>query len=179
MMAVNKYDQPLGPAVASAPSPYPHATVIGGQYVSLQPLKVSHAQSLWRNFNLAERPQDQSLWTYLSVPVPATFAEFEAFIAASADDNDGREKVRFAIIDRSVRSGDEVLGAISYCEIQPQNRALEIGWLMFSHRLQRTPASTEASFLLLSHAFNTLAPSYRRVVWQCHSLNKPSARAAR
>jgi RimJ/RimL family protein N-acetyltransferase len=42
--------------------------------------------------------------------------------------------------------------------------------------LQRTPASTEAQFLLMKHVFEDLG--YRRYEWKCDSLNAPSRQAA-
>src|SRR5262249_1167353 len=46
----------------------------------------------------------------------------------------------------------------------------------FSQRLQKTRAATEAIFLLMRHAFDTLG--YRRFEWKCDSLNAPSRAAA-
>ena len=58
----------------------------------------------------------------------------------------------------------------------PANGVIEVGHLQFSPRLQRTPAATEAIFLLMRHAFDDLG--YRRFEWKCDSLNAPSRAAA-
>jgi RimJ/RimL family protein N-acetyltransferase len=42
--------------------------------------------------------------------------------------------------------------------------------------MQRTPAATEAMFLLLRLAADELG--YRRPTWKCNDLNRPSRRAA-
>jgi len=68
------------------------------------------------------------------------------------------------------------LGWISYLRIEPKHLCLEIGHLLFSKELQRTPESTEAVYLMLRHAFEDL--SYRRVEWKLNNLNAPSHRAA-
>ena len=44
-----------------------------------------------------------------------------------------------------------------------------------SPRLQRTPAATEAMFLMMQWAFDA---GYRRYEWKCDALNRPSRRAA-
>ncbi len=42
--------------------------------------------------------------------------------------------------------------------------------------MRRTPAGTEAMFLMMQRAFDELG--YRRYEWKCDSLNAPSRRAA-
>ena len=61
--------------------------------------------------------------------------------------------------------------------IEPSSGVLEIGGIVYARALQRTPATTETTHLLLRHAFDDLG--YRRVEWKCDSLNEPSRRAAR
>ena len=58
----------------------------------------------------------------------------------------------------------------------PPETAIEVGWVSFSRALQRTPASTEAQFLLMRYVFDDLG--YRRYEWKCDSLNAPSRKAA-
>jgi RimJ/RimL family protein N-acetyltransferase len=48
---------------------------------------------------------------------------------------------------------------------------------MFSPALQRTPAATEAMFLMARHIFEDLG--YRRYEWKCNAANLPSQNAAR
>ena len=43
--------------------------------------------------------------------------------------------------------------------------------------MAKSPASTEAQYLLAAHVFDTLG--YRRYEWKCHNGNEPSKRAAR
>ena len=47
---------------------------------------------------------------------------------------------------------------------------------MLARSMQRTPASTEAMYLLAHHVFDALG--YRRYEWKCDSLNEPSRVAA-
>jgi len=56
------------------------------------------------------------------------------------------------------------------------NGVIEVGSVTFSPLLQQTPLSTEAHYLLMAYAFDTLG--YRRYEWKCDSLNAPSRKAA-
>ena len=53
--------------------------------------------------------------------------------------------------------------------------SIEVGAVMFSPRLQRRPAATEAMFLMMKRAFEA---GYRRYEWKCHALNAASRAAA-
>jgi RimJ/RimL family protein N-acetyltransferase len=55
-------------------------------------------------------------------------------------------------------------------------RVIEVGNILYSPALQRTPLGTEAQYLLARYAFETLG--YRRYEWKCNVLNAPSRRAA-
>jgi RimJ/RimL family protein N-acetyltransferase len=73
-------------------------------------------------------------------------------------------------------AGGRAVGLCSYLRIDPANGVIEIGHLQFSPRLQRTPAATEAMYLLIRRAIDELG--YRRMEWKCDSLNAPSRAAA-
>src|SRR5262249_52663652 len=53
---------------------------------------------------------------------------------------------------------------------------IEVGGVLYSPRLQKTPVATEAMFLMMRRAFDELG--YRRYEWKCDSLNAPSRAAA-
>jgi RimJ/RimL family protein N-acetyltransferase len=53
---------------------------------------------------------------------------------------------------------------------------IEVGHVLYSPALQRTPLGTEAQYLLARYVFDTLG--YRRYEWKCDSLNALSRRAA-
>jgi RimJ/RimL family protein N-acetyltransferase len=61
-------------------------------------------------------------------------------------------------------------------EIRPAIGVIEVGHILYSPALQRTPLGTEAQYLLARYAFETLG--YRRYEWKCNALNAPSRRAA-
>jgi RimJ/RimL family protein N-acetyltransferase len=61
-------------------------------------------------------------------------------------------------------------------EIRPEMRAIEVGHIVYTPALKRTPLATEAQYLLAKYVFETLG--YRRYEWKCNALNGPSWRAA-
>ena len=61
-------------------------------------------------------------------------------------------------------------------EIRPAMRVVEVGHIVYSPELQRTPVATEAQYLLARYAFEELG--YRRYEWKCNALNARSRRAA-
>jgi RimJ/RimL family protein N-acetyltransferase len=69
----------------------------------------------------------------------------------------------------------KAVGVAAYLRIAPEAGSIEVGHINFSPLLQRTPAATEAMFLMMRHAFEL---GYRRYEWKCDSLNAPSRRAA-
>jgi RimJ/RimL family protein N-acetyltransferase len=78
----------------------------------------------------------------------------------------------YAVLDKS----DRVLGLATLMEIRPAMRSIEVGHIVYSPALQRTPLATEAQYLLARYVFETLG--YRRYEWKCNSLNTASRRAA-
>ena len=82
-----------------------------------------------------------------------------------------RERVKlddpysYAIVDRSGRA----VGIATLMEIRPAMRVIEVGHIVYSPALQRTPLGTEAQYLLARYAFETLG--YRRYEWKCNALN--------
>ena len=61
-------------------------------------------------------------------------------------------------------------------DIRPAARSIEVGHIVYSPALQRTPLGTEVQYLLARYAFETLGN--RRYEWKCNALNAPSRRAA-
>ncbi len=57
----------------------------------------------------------------------------------------------------------------------PAHLKIELGGIWYSPIAQGTGANTEATWLLLGHAFGL---GYRRLEWKCDSLNTRSRRAA-
>ena len=158
--------QPVGLPVADpTPAPRPGPVTLKGRYGRLEKLRADHAADLWKVF----AGQD-GVWTYIATNGPfASFDEFAPFIAmrAAADD-----PYAYAIVDAS----DHAIGYFTLMRIEPEMRVIEVGHVLYSPTLQRTPLGTEAQYLLACYAFETLG--YRRYEWKCDSLNAASWRAA-
>ena len=138
-----------------------------GRFCRLEPLDPSaHTEQLWAAFS---RDQDGRNWTYLfHGPYDAieAFADWIRTAASSAD------PMFFAVIDRA---REAAAGVAAYLRIAPAAGSIEVGHINFSPLLQRTPAATEAMYLMMKHAFEL---GYRRYEWKCDALNAPSRAAA-
>jgi RimJ/RimL family protein N-acetyltransferase len=158
--------QPVGlPVDDPTPAPRPGPVTLKGRYGRLEKLTPAHTMDLWAAF----AGHDQ-VWTYIPPDGPfATAAEFVPCIErrAAADD-----PYAYAIIDAS----DRAVGYVTLMRIEPAMRVIEVGHVLYSPALQRTPLGTETQYLLARYVFETLG--YRRYEWKCDALNAPSRRAA-
>lgn len=73
-------------------------------------------------------------------------------------------------------STNQVVGMASYMSTRSEHGSTEVGLVGHGRAMLRTPAATEAHYLLARHAFETMG--YRRYEWKCDSLNGPSNRSA-
>jgi RimJ/RimL family protein N-acetyltransferase len=157
--------QPIGLPIDITPAQWPSDVVLRGHYGHLEKLRADHAEALWSVFKGHE-----DVWTYISADGPfASFDDFAPFIATRAAASD---PYAYAIVD----SGGRALGYLTSMEIRPQMRVIEVGHVLYSPALQKTPLGTEAQYLLARYAFETLG--YRRYEWKCNALNAASRRAA-
>lgn len=146
----------------------PHAP-LDGRYVRLQPLDPAvHGDDLW--WALQGPDADPLLWDYLPYGPFADRPAFDAWLAANAASAD---PLFFAVIERS---GQRAVGLLSFLRITPKDGCIEIGHIAFGRAMQRSPASTEAVYLLAELAMGRLG--YRRLEWKCNALNARSMRAA-
>ncbi len=159
-------DQPVGAEVDVQPAQRPAAVTLQGHHAILEKLDpVRHGPALREAVR-----GDEALWTYMGYGPFADDAAFDAWLTARAEISD---PFAYAVVDR--RSG-LCLGSITLMEIRPAMRVIEMGNIVYSSALQRTPAATEAQYLAADYVFGTLG--YRRYEWKCNALNAPSRRAA-
>ena len=152
-----------------SPSPRPERAVHEGRYARVEPLKVvTHAADL-----VAAGHGDETrrrIWDYLPYGPFATEAELRAHLTAQA----ASEDPLFFVI--RPRGSNRAEGIASLMTIEPDHRSIEIGHIWLGPDLQRTPAATEALFLLIAHAIDDLG--YRRMEWKCNAANAASRAAA-
>jgi RimJ/RimL family protein N-acetyltransferase len=158
--------QPVGLSVADpSPAPWPGPVTLKGRYGRLEKLTVDHTADLWAAF----AGHDQ-IWTYIGANGPfATFEEFSLYLAMRAA---AQDPYAYAIIN----DADRAIGCVTLLRIVPEHRVIEVGHVLYSPELQRTPLGTETQFLLARYIFETLG--YRRYEWKCDALNAASRRAA-
>jgi RimJ/RimL family protein N-acetyltransferase len=164
----NNLGQPVGFTVPDwKPPQFPSRETVEGRFCRLEPLDPDvHAASLYAANAL---DVDGKMWTYLPYGPFDTFESYRAWMDNSCL---GSDPLFFAIVDRTT---NKAIGAASYVRIDPRSGSIEVGHLAYSPLLQRTPASTEAMYLMMNRAFGL---GYRRYEWKCNALNAPSRAAA-
>ena len=162
-------EQPIGRPVAFGGATPPVHSVLSGRHVALRPIDpASDAEALYAASHAPTG--DPRIWTYL---YDGPYPDLESF-RESLEEQAGRHDYVFLAV---AGAHDNVpRGIVSYLSIVPEHGVIEIGNIWFSPELQRTPAATEAIFLLARHAFDELG--YRRLEWKCNALNEPSRSAA-
>ena len=140
---------------------------MAGRYCRVEPIRVEqHADQLFEA-NSADR--EGRIWTYLPYGPFDSLADYQSWMARACL---GDDPLFFAVVD--LKTGQAV-GVASYLRIDPANGVIEVGHINCSPRLQRSPAATEAMFLMMRRVFEL---GYRRFEWKCDSLNQKSRRAA-
>ncbi|MFI4955775.1 MAG: GNAT family N-acetyltransferase [Gammaproteobacteria bacterium] len=170
MQRTNEFNQPIGHSVENwspRDRPSPHV-VLRGQYCILAPMNIEkHGPGLFQSLIT---DNDGSSWTYLPYGPCLTLASLQDWLEIVLAEKD---VLLYAIIDARTQVP---VGVSGYLRITPNDGLIEVGHLHFSKLLQKTPAATEAMFLMMQHAFDDL--KYRRYEWKCDSLNQPSRNAA-
>lgn len=150
--------------------PTPAHEALNGQYVRLEPLDPArHGDDLW--LALQGPDSDPALWDYLPYGPLSERAAFDTWLNGHAA---SRDPLFFSVIDLSQQ---RAVGLLSYLRIAPKDGCIEIGHIAFGRAMQRSPASTEAVYLLAKLTLGELG--YRRLEWKCNADNARSMRAAK
>ncbi|KAL9126846.1 MAG: hypothetical protein Q9217_004173 [Psora testacea] len=158
---------PLGERVSTTPATRPEPITLQGRNVTLEPLKPSHIDDLYACIG---GPSNAKLWDYM---LDGPYLDQQTFKATITHRTSSTDPLFFTIINNTTR---EAVGSCSLHRIDTANRVIEVGHVIFSPSLQRTPAATESIFLVAKHVFEDLG--YRRFEWKCNDFNVPSKRAA-
>ncbi len=147
------------------PPPRPGPEVLEGRWTRLERLGPErHAAEIH-----AANRADDAIWDYMAHGPFGSEAEWRAWAERAA----AREDPFFYAV-RDLGTGGAA-GVASFLRIAPEAGSIEVGSITFAPALQRTPAATEAMFLMMGWAFGA---GYRRYEWKCDALNLPSRRAA-
>ncbi|MPW15587.1 GNAT family N-acetyltransferase [Paraburkholderia sp. CNPSo 3157] len=166
---VNEYGQPIGEPMPNwRPAKAPGDQSMTGRYCRLERVNVErHLDDLYDAYSAAPDARD---WTYLSVGPFDTREAYRDCLTALAASHD---PLHYAVIDLAT---GKAVGTLSLMRIDKTNGVIEVGFVVFSQRLQKTRMATEAIFLLMQRVFDDLG--YRRFEWKCDALNAPSRAAA-
>ena len=157
--------QPVGFAVDATPAQPPQPVSLAGHYGAVERLDPDrHRDSLWDAVH-----GHPHIFTYMAFGPFADAAAFSDWLRTRQQSND---PYFYAIVQPSSRAA----GLAALMSIRPEMRVVEVGNVLLSPRLQRTPLATEAQYLIARYAFETLG--YRRYEWKCDALNAASRRAA-
>jgi RimJ/RimL family protein N-acetyltransferase len=180
-------DVPAGPALSAvalaraAGLPLKPAPVeLTGRLVRLLPVDVDrdaaalHAVSNGAPARVGDRAvdaydADAAIWRFMPYGPFTDLAAFRAYLDAQvASANTLPMCVRDAATDLPV-------GVATFMSNQPLHLKIELGGIWYSPLVQAAGYNTEATYLMLQHAFGL---GYRRVEWKCDSLNQRSRKAA-
>ncbi|MDO3700536.1 bifunctional pyridoxamine 5'-phosphate oxidase family protein/GNAT family N-acetyltransferase [Micromonospora sp. C28SCA-DRY-2] len=147
-------------------SPWLEPAVLRGEHVVLEPLDLAHADELHT------ATADPDVWRHLGTAMPADPAGTAEVVAAALAAHHRGERVPW--VQRCAVTG-AVVGTTSYYEVDPDRRAVAIGYTFLGRPWWRTGINTEAKLLLLTRAFDELGAL--RVVWHTDIRNERSQRA--
>jgi len=158
----------------------PDPVTLSGDLVTLRPVDIdADSQPLFevsdgRAVTLGQRsvaPYDADLviWRYMPW---GPFADVAGMRASLIGQDAAADGTPLTVVDRPT---GQPIGIVNLMSNDPANLKIELGGIWYSPVAQRTGANTEATWLLLQHAFRL---GYRRLEWKCDSLNARSRRAA-
>jgi len=157
--------QPVGVPIDPRPAALPQAVTLSGRFGSIERLDAARDRAYLWEAVAGHSP----LWTYMRY---GPFAEAAVFSDWLISREEARDPFYYVILEPSGRA----LGLAALMRIEPDMRVIEVGNILLSPSLQRTPLATEAQYLLAQYVFEALG--YRRYEWKCDALNAPSRRAA-
>ena len=142
-----------------------HPVTLQCRHIRLEPLTLDHHDGL------CEIGLASELWRWIPAPVRSREDMLEYIRLALQWQTDGNA-LPFATMEHS--SG-RVVGCTRYMNIDKPNRHVEIGSTWIGLPWQRTAVNTEAKYLMLRHAFETLGCF--RVELKTDALNQQSRNA--
>lgn len=140
---------------------------MSGRYCRIELLDADrHAKDL---YEANRKDEAGGMWTYLPYGPFDELAAYDRWVREVA-----------AVIDPSFHAiidlaTGRAVGVASYLRIDPASGSIEVGHIAYSPLLQRTPAATEAMYMMMRRAFEL---GYRRYEWKCDALNAGSRAAA-
>jgi RimJ/RimL family protein N-acetyltransferase len=122
--------------------------------IKLIPLALEHSNAL------IEAAMDGELWNlwFTSVPNSENITEY---ISSALEQKSKGLGLPFVVVDKS---NGKIIGSTRFCNADPINQRVEIGYTWYRQSYQKTSYNTECKLLLLTHAFeklNSIAVEFR------------------
>lgn len=124
---------------------------LAGEHVALEPIQMSHVEGL---FEIGQHRED---WAYLPIPGFSSKEGVKKWVEQALVL--AERGLHFTFVLTHPLSG-QVMGSTRYLNIRERDHGLEIGYTWLGRAYQRTAANTEAKYLLLQNAFETIG-AYR------------------
>lgn len=158
----------------------PQAVTLEGRYVHLKPLDLARdVDALFAVCNgqpitsgsrsVGAYDADERIWRYMFSGPFNDAAALHDFLAPQVSAANG-----LALCVFDAETGRQI-GVANYMSNVPDHLKIELGSIWYGPLTQGTFANTEATYLMLAHAFQL---GYRRLEWKCDALNERSRRAA-
>lgn len=146
-------------------APHNVQPTLQGNVAELRPLQFEHTSQL------LDAAADGRLWemTLTVIPGPETV---DSYVATALVGRQAGTVMPFAIVSRVTGA---VVGSTRFWKIDRANRKLEIGHTWLGASIQRSGINTEAKYLLLKHAFESMGCV--RVQFTTDELNEKSRAA--
>ncbi len=136
-----------------------------GAQVRLEPLSLGHLDQL------CEVGLEPQLWRWTATEL-RTREDLKTYLETALREQEEGTALPFVTI---LHQTGKVVGSTRFGNIDCANRRVEIGWTWVGVPWQRTRVNTEAKYLMLRHAFETLLCI--RVEFKTDSLNERSRNA--
>jgi RimJ/RimL family protein N-acetyltransferase len=116
------------------------------RHVRLVPLTLRHVPALW------EAGNDEEIWRWTLSQLRSE-DDMRRYVEAALEKQAAGIAIPFATTEAAT---GRVVGSTRYHNVEPHDRRVEIGYTWIGRQWQRTPVNTEAKYLMLRHAFETL-----------------------
>ena len=121
--------------------------ILFGKFVRLEPLGLQHVAGL------TQVGLDADIWRLMVYGEIQSEADMRNWVLDLLDHQAQGTDLPFAVM---LQSTNQPIGCTRYLNIDIPNRSLEVGGSWYGAAFQRTVVNTEAKYLLLCHAFETL-----------------------
>jgi RimJ/RimL family protein N-acetyltransferase len=136
-----------------------------GPRIQLRPIRYSDAGAL------VQAAADGELWNLPFTVVPSSETMTD-YIRAALKGQEAGTVLHYVTV---IKDSDRIVGSTRFWKIDRANRKLEIGGTWIAASWQKSFVNTEAKFLMLQYAFETL--KCFRVQFTTDEINKPSHNA--